>query len=122
MIRPKMSQKRAKTLSFSLFFLGLAIISFKEVWWPGIMLVTGIPLACRQFLLGKIYESLLSLTIFIGTFIAFTFDLPWAIFLPILFVIAAIYLLVKEFFYEPIPDEIEQDSLPEEKDKQDTNK
>ena len=62
------------------------------------MLVIGLPLALRQFLLGRNYDALLSLVVFIGIFIIAGFDVSWEVLLPILFIIAAIYILAREFF------------------------
>ncbi len=97
MAHPKVSQKRAKTLSSALFLIGLAIVSLTNNWWPGMMLVIGIPLALRQYLLGRNYDALLSLVIFTGTFIIAGFDVSWEVILPILFILAALYILIREF-------------------------
>ena len=50
---PLVSRRRAKVLSFAIFLIGLAIVSYLNIWWPGIMLAIGIPLAMRQYLLGR---------------------------------------------------------------------
>jgi len=97
MAHPKVSQKRAKTLSSALFLIGLAIASLTSNWWPGMMLVIGIPLALRQYLLGRNYDAVLSLVIFSGTFIIAGFDVSWEVILPILFILAALYILIGEF-------------------------
>ncbi|MBM3193847.1 MAG: hypothetical protein FJZ59_06430 [Chlamydiae bacterium] len=102
MAHPKMSIRRAKNLSSALFLIGLAIISLTNSWWPGIMLVIGIPLALRQFLLGRKYDAILSLVIFCGAFIVATFDVSWQILLPVLFIMGAVYILIKEFC-DPYP-------------------
>jgi len=97
MAHPKASQKRARAISSSFFLIGLAILSILGQWWPGILLVIGIPLAFRQFLLGKIYDAFLSLVIFVGAFVATRYEISWEILMPVLFVIAALYILIREF-------------------------
>lgn len=109
MKKPKTSKKRAKAFSLSLFFLGLAIISLLNQWWPGIMLVIGIPLSFRQYLLSKFYDMLLTLFIFVGTFVVAAFDFSWEVLLPILFVTAALYLICKTYFEEKETTEEERE-------------
>ncbi len=97
MHHPLTSRKKAQAISTALFLLGLAILIFTDAWWPGIMLVIGIPLALRQYLLGRTYDMGISLLVFLGTFITVQFDISWRIFLPTLFTIGAIYILFREF-------------------------
>jgi hypothetical protein len=109
--RPIASRKRAQILSTTLFLIGLAILSFTGVFWPGIMLITGLSVALRQFLLGRRYDMMVTLLVFIGTFITVQFDISWQVFLPTLFSIGAIYLLFKEFCS---PDETTEEEKEEE--------
>ena len=97
MAHPYVSQKKAHAISTALFLVGLAILIFTDEWWPGIMLMIGIPLALRQYLLGRHYDMMVSLLVFIGTFVTVQFDISWRIFLPILFTMGAIYILLREF-------------------------
>lgn len=109
MAHPKVSQRRAKTLSSSLFLIGLAIVSLTETWWPGMMLVIGIPLALRQYLLGHTYDACLSLVIFCGAFFVAGFNVSWEVILPVLFIIAAIYTLAGEFLNPALTTEAEDE-------------
>lgn len=97
MSHPKVSQRRAEAISSSLFLVGLAIVFLTQSFWPGMMLVVGIPLALRQYLLGRTYDALLSLVIFGGVFCVSGLDISWEIILPVLFVTAAIYTIIREF-------------------------
>ncbi len=109
MLHPKVSQRRAKTLSTSLFLIGLAIVSLTETWWPGMMLVVGIPLALRQYLLGHIYDACLSLAVFCGAFFVAGAGSTWEVVLPVLFIIAAIYILIQEFLNPALTTEAEDE-------------
>lgn len=110
MAHPLTSKKRAQAFSTALFFLGLAILIFAQNdWWPGIMLVVGLPMALRQYLLGRSYDMAISLVVFVGTFITVQFDISWRIFLPILFTLGAIYILCREWMEARTEDEIEHD-------------
>jgi predicted membrane protein len=92
-----MSKKRAKTLTTALFLIGLALISYLKALWPGIMLAIGIPLALRQYLLGRHYDMGVTLFVFLGVFITVQFQISWETLLPVLFAIGGIYLLFREF-------------------------
>ena len=113
MAMPMTSKKKAQALSTALFLIGLAILIFTEAWWPGIMLAVGLPLALRQYLLGRPYDMCISLLVFLGTFITVQFDIRWRVFLPILFTIGAIYILCREFIS---PDEEEEDEVEKDED------
>ena len=125
MARQLTSQRRAEAIGTSLFFLGLAIIAFRHSWWPSLSIVIGLSLAVRQFLLGRIYDMIVSLFIFIGIFVFSTYNIPWDILLPTIFVIAAIYTITREVFSRNTPSEVDYEEnlnheLEEEEDHSDT--
>ena len=113
------SKKRAKALSVALFLIGLAIVSYLRAWWPGIMLVVGIPLALRQYMLGRHYDMGVTLFVFVGVFVTVQFNISWEILLPVLFALGGIYVLFREYLEskeeplseqeEDINQEIEED-------------
>jgi hypothetical protein len=108
---PITSRKKAQALSTALFLIGMASLIFIDVWWPGIMLIIGLPLALRQYLLGRNYDMMMTLFVFVGTFISVQFDISWRIFLPILFTLGALYILFREFLG---PDETTEEEKEEE--------
>jgi len=100
--RPKegkymISRKRAKAITTALFLVGLAILSYTQEWWPGIMLAIGIPLALRHLLLGKYYDMCVSLFVFVGVFLTIEFQISWEILLPVIFTVGAIYILCRDW-------------------------
>lgn len=103
------SKRRAKIISVALFLIGLAVISYFSAWWPGIMLAVGIPLATRQYLLGRRYDMGVSLFVFVGVFVTVQFEISWEILLPVLFATGGVYLLFREFLEskEPLAEEEE---------------
>jgi hypothetical protein len=113
MTHPLTSRKKAQTISLSLFLVALAIVSFTGKWWPGMMLVVGIPLAIKQYLLGKRYDVLITLLVFIGGFISVSEEFSWPVLLPVLFTLGAIYVFCR--------DMIEASSLTEEEQEEDLN-
>ncbi len=108
---PMTSRKRAKAVATALFLLSLAVLVFTNNWWPGIMLALGIPLALKQFLMGRTYDAIVTLLVFVGTFVTVQFDISWQIFLPILFALGALYILLREFFG---PDDRTEEEKEEE--------
>jgi hypothetical protein len=109
MARPLVSQRTAKAFSLALFLVALAIITYTKRWWPGIMLGIGIPLAFRQYLLGRHYDMYVSLFVFIGVFITVQFKISWEILLPILFTLGGIYIFFREFLESDTPSEAERE-------------
>jgi 4-hydroxybenzoate polyprenyltransferase len=103
------SNRRAGALSTALFLVGFAVILYIDSWWPGIMLVIGIPLALRQFLLGRYHDTIFTLCIFVGFFIIAQFNISWKILVPILFIMAAIYILCKEWIISTTTTEDEKE-------------
>ena len=103
------SKRKAKVLASALFFIGIAILIFTDAWWPGIMLAVGLPLALKQSLTGKTYDMMITLLVFLGTFITVQFDISWRVFLPILFSIGAVYILLREFFTPDPETEVEKE-------------
>jgi len=104
------SKKRAKVLCVALFLIGLAIISYLRAYWPGIMLVVGLPLALKQYLMGRPYDMCVSLFVFIGVFVTVQFNISWEILLPVLFALGGIYVLFREYLEskeEPLDEEEE---------------
>lgn len=93
-----MSQRKAQALSFALFLIGLAILTYFKTWWPSIMLVIGLPLALRQYLLAQFFDMIVSLIVFLGVFITVQFHVKWDILLPIFFTLGGVYIFIKEFF------------------------
>jgi len=115
MAHPITSRKKAHSLSTALFLIGLALLAFTENWWPGIMLAVGLPLAIRQYLLGRPYDTAVTLLVFVGTFITVQFEITWRIFLPILFTLGAIYILCREFIApDPTTEEEEEENTQHE--------
>jgi hypothetical protein len=105
------SRRRAKLLSFVLFLVGLGVLTYAGVWWPGIMLVVGIPLGLRQYLLGRHYDMGISLFVFVGVFVTVQFDIAWEVVLPVLFTLGGIYIFFREWLEskETSEDEDEED-------------
>jgi hypothetical protein len=104
-------QKKAKRFSFALFLIGVVCLSYTGVWWPGIMLAIGIPLAVKQYLLGKRYDVALTLFVFLGVFVTVQFDIEWKVLLPVLFTIGGIYILFRDLVetYQLTEKEREED-------------
>ena len=90
------SRKKAQIVALILFVVGVVVVAISGDWWPGILLPIGIPLAIREYLLGKTYDMFMSLFIFIGAFVTVQFEIQWEILLPVLFTIGGVYIFCRE--------------------------
>src|SRR3990170_1286728 len=109
MENPIMSKRKAHILSTILFLVGLFILGYFKFFWPAILLVIGVPLALRQYLIGNQFDMTTSLFVFIGAYITAQFNISWEIVLPIIFTIGGIYILFREFFVPKDIDETEKE-------------
>ncbi|MBI2743458.1 MAG: hypothetical protein HYX48_06030 [Chlamydiales bacterium] len=118
------SKKKAKVFAFVLFLMGLLVLSLINDWWPGIMLVIGIPLAVRQFSLGRYYDMCVTLFVFLGVFFTALFSFSERYLLPVLFIVGAIYLSFREYIESTTPpeDESEEDLNEEIEEEQQEKK
>ncbi len=94
---PFSSKKSILLLAFALFLLGIACMIYFKAWWPYSLLVLGLPLAIKQFLEKRCWDSLFTLIVFVGFFSLIKFDIPWKILLNVFFVVSAVYLLCREW-------------------------
>jgi hypothetical protein len=109
------SRKRASAIGTALFLIGLAIVTMLDSWWPGIMVAIGVPIAVRQFLLGRHFDMCVTLFIFLGVFVTVQFDIDWQTLLPMIFVIGALYVLLREFQEnKEHPEDIEDEDVNHE--------
>lgn len=114
MAKPVLKRKRTKVAALIIFLLGLIILTFTGGWWPGIMLVVGLPLAILQYLQGRLYDMGITLFVFVGAFVTVQFNIKWEVFLPILFAIGGIYIFFREWLYSRSAEEEEFEENKEE--------
>lgn len=110
-----MSKRKAQALSLALFLGAIAILTLTKSWWPAIMLAVGLPLALRQYLIGKIYDMAITLFVFVGVFVTVQFQIKWDVLLPVLFITGGIYIFFREFFG---PKENSEEEKEENKNKE----
>jgi predicted membrane protein len=122
MARVLMSRKKAQAIALAFFLIGLAILTLAKHWWPGIMLVIGLPLALREYLLGHRYDMFVSLFVFIGVFVTVQFNIAWEVLLPILFTLGGIYIFCREFIeIRTYSEDEKEEDLNKEIDEEDKN-
>ena len=109
MARLLISKKRSKAITSALFLIGFAVLIFSDHYWPGIMVVIGLPLALKQFFDGRFQDMVLTLCVFIGFFIVAQFNISWKILIPIFFIMAAVYILCREWIEEKLMSENERE-------------
>ncbi|MBJ7448931.1 MAG: hypothetical protein JHC93_01070 [Parachlamydiales bacterium] len=114
MTHPLVSKRKAHHFCVGLLLICLGVIAYLDTWWPTILLALGLCLALRQVLLGKWYDGILVIIVFVGSFLSFFYHWP---FLPILFFVAGIYLFFRDVsenedeveYEEEIQKEMEED-------------
>ena len=79
------------------------------------MRVVGIPFAFRQYLLGRTYDMIVSLVVFLGVFITVQFQITWNVLLPVLFTLGGLYVFFREFFG---PKDITEADIEENQNKE----
>lgn len=109
MAQPLVCRKKIKALTFCLFLIGIAVLSYTRSWWPGIMLAIGIPLAIKQYLLGRKYDMGITLFVFLGVFVSVAFEIQWEILLPVLFTLGGIYIFFRDFLENSTCNEVERE-------------
>lgn len=125
MSAPLISKRKSDAISNGVFLIGLGILFYTNMWWPGILLAIWAALAIRQYFTGRTYDLIISSVILIGLFILNAFDLTWSVLMPVLFVIGGIYIIFREYFFaEEECDKSEeiQDQVREIKDDIDDRK
>lgn len=111
----KMSKRKADTISNGVFLIGLGLLFYTNFWWPGILLVLWVTLFIRQYLTGRIYDAVITTVIFFGLFILSFFQFDWSILLPVLFILAGIHLIFREYC---VAEGYEDEDMVEESEKE----
>jgi phosphotransferase system glucose/maltose/N-acetylglucosamine-specific IIC component len=109
MAKPIVSKKRANALSYAILLFMLALISFRGSWWPDICIAIGTSLAFRNFLRHQYKDMVANIIIFGGLYAYVAFGLSWAIVLPVMLILGAIYVLFKEFLIAEEETEVEHE-------------
>lgn len=120
MAKPILSKRKSDAIANGAFLIGLGVLLFSNEWWPGILLVLWASLFLRQYLTGRIYDSLISTIILVGLFVVSFIKINWSVIIPVLFVIGGIYLIFREYFYAE--ESIEEETLDETSEDADRHK
>lgn len=96
MILPK---RKAEIISNGIFLIALGILFWFNSWWPGILLAIWAGLGTRQYLTGRTWDFAITTGLLFGLFIVSLFNIDLSILVPILFVVAGIYIILREYFY-----------------------
>ncbi|MGA8164031.1 MAG: hypothetical protein WB791_03280 [Waddliaceae bacterium] len=98
MAKPIVSKKKAYTISLGLFLVCLGVLVFTNMWWPWILLALWIMVSSRFYLEGKILYAVISTFIFLGLFFTALLKFAHEMILPVLLVIAGIFLILREYY------------------------
>ena len=89
--------EKANALSLGLFLIGVAILYLAGRWWPGILLVVGIPYAIRNYIKGRLYDSLFIFVIFTLAFLVAFLQIPTEVLVPIILFIIGLHIIFREY-------------------------
>ena len=121
MSQPLTTHQRANSISTGIFLISLGILFYTNYWWPGILLALAVTVGVKEYLRGRIYDLVLSVVILGGLFVFFYFSPNWSVAVPVLFTIAGIWIIFREYFVrkprssEDIAADISQEVSEEEK-------
>jgi len=121
MSQPLTTHQRANSISTGIFLISLGILFYTNYWWPGILLALAVTVGVKEYLRGRIYDLVLSVVILGGLFVFFYFSPNWSVAVPVLFTIAGIWIIFREYFVrkprssEDIAVDISQEVSEEEK-------
>jgi hypothetical protein len=117
MAHPLLSKPKADNLAAGIFLISLAAVAYLKIWWPGIFAAMGLALVVRQLFIGRFYDALISLIVFGGVFFTILYDLSW---MPVLFILAGIFLLFRAFINDP-PEEVDEEDEEIQKELEEKN-
>jgi hypothetical protein len=124
MSKPILTEPRTKAVGLAVLLVGIAILAYTNWWWPGIVAVIGMSTIVKQLLRKKVYEAILSILIFGGISFTAIYKIGDKYFVPVILMIAALYVLFRAFFLSDQEDEIdreEEQNKELEEDQEDTN-
>ena len=110
-MHPSLSKRRSTIITLIIFLVLLLVNSLSGYWWPYIYITIGTPVISKQFLSGRLYESIVTFTVFFGLFSVINFEIDWSTILPVVFTISALMILFREFCnpYAAKEPELEED-------------
>lgn len=96
----KVSEKIANVVSAIAFILGMGVFAYMGVqnWLPFLLLVAGIAILLKLVLKGNHFDTIVTLIVFGGAFITSLLGFFGVVFLPSLFILGAVYFILRQFF------------------------
>lgn len=95
----QIKRSRADAIGSGVFLIVLAFLFYFNWWWPGILIAVWATFATRQLLTKRIQDFLLTTLLLASLFVVAYFKLSWDLLMPVLFLLAGGYLIVKEILF-----------------------
>lgn len=93
---PIMSEQRADAVGKGVFLIGLGLLFLFNFWWPGILLVILASLGVRHLILGKFWEFVLLVALFVLLFVISFYHFEERYIIPALLIIGGTYFIIRE--------------------------
>ena len=106
-VMDKEKKQKGDAITAGILLIGLGVLLFTGLWWPGIMFVVGLSSGAGLIFRGKTTQGIctlaLLLSIPIGICVIQKAEIPWSVVGPMILVGAGIIVLVKAFFLRDKP-------------------
>ena len=100
-------RRKADAITGGILLIGLGVLLFTGLWWPGIMFVVGLSSGAGLIFRGKTAQGIGTLALLwsipIGIWIIQKAEIPWTVVGPMILVGVGIIVLVKAFFLRDKP-------------------
>ncbi len=124
MSKPLVPHHKAVSIAGGVLLISIGILFYTNFWWPGILLALMATVGIKEALRGRYYDMALSVAIFGGLFLFFFLNTSWSVAVPVLFTVAGIWIIFREFLstQKRTGDEAAEDAsremIDEEEDEQ----
>lgn len=98
-------KRKAEALSNAALLVGLALLFWFQSFWPSILVVIWVWLAIRQYLTSRKWDLIITSVVLLGLFVVSFFGINLSSFIPILFVVGALYIIFREYFFADDSDD-----------------
>ena len=106
-VMDKEKKQKGDAITAGILLIGLGVLLFTGLWWPGIMFVVGLSSGAGLIFRGKTAQGVGTMALLwaipIGIWVIQKAEIPWSVVGPMILVGVGIIVLVKAFFLRDKP-------------------